>query len=114
MSKITTIMVPAIGPNKKEVLVERSGQVAVFQIGGQKIKFFIQSCGLKGEQLTHWASGQTVVNTTGINAIKVRSMHGGTVYTTREACRQALGKIEAQMGAAAMLVKFATAKVVNK
>jgi hypothetical protein len=112
MTKETTISIPCKGGKFRDV----TGKVAWFQIGNEKIKFFIQNCGLKGVQLTHFASGMTVANDGVLNSIKISSIHGivSSVYTDREACRQALEKIEKKVGLSAMITKLASAEIINK
>ena len=110
MSKNIQIQVPCKGNNTRTV----TGQVAWFQIGSQKFKFFIQSDGLRGVQLTHFASGLTVANAATLSSIRIASMHGGTVVTDREACRQALGKIEKKHGLGKFIAQLSHVDVINK
>ena len=112
MSKITRIEVPVKG-NK---FVQKTGKVAWFQIGGQKIKFFIQDCGLKGVALTHFASGSLVANERIIAAIRVSNWaqaFNGCI-SDREACRQALCNLEKKHGLSHLLTVMASAPKINK
>lgn len=110
--KIINFEVPVKGGKTRT----ETGKVAIFQIADQKIKFVIQDCGLRGVQLTHFASGMTAASRETIAAIRVsnwaKSFNG--CINDREACRQALGKAEAKVGAARMLVVMASAPIINR
>ena len=93
-----------------------TGKVAIFQIANQKIKFVIQDCGLRGVQLTHFASGMTAVSLAAIAAIRIslwaQSFNG--CVTDREACRKGLEKTEGRVGATRMLTTMASAPIINR
>ena len=111
------IKVPATDPKTKEYMeMPAFGKVAWFQIGGQRYKFLLQERAYtqSSVQLTHFASGHTVLRSNVISAMKVRHMHGGKTVTTREACRLALGELEKRIGLSKMITVFAAAPIINK
>ena len=113
MSKTISFEVPRKGADN--LTTTETGKVAIFQIADQKIKFVIQVCGLRGVQLTHYASGQTAVNRNAIASMKLRlwksSPNGCT--TDREACRLCLEATEQRVGAVKMLTSMASAPIIN-
>ena len=106
MSKNISFKVPRKGA--ADLTTTETGKVVIFQIGDMKIKCVIQDCGLRGVQLTHWASGQTMCN---LDAVGYRR---GSKYNDREACRQALGAAERRVGAGKMLAVILAAPVINR
>ena len=99
---------------KETELQKVRGQVAFYQIGGQKIKFVIQDLPLGKIQLTHYASGNIMVRTNVIGAMRIRHMHGGKTVTYREAIRLCLGELEKRIGLSKMLTVMAAAPIINK
>lgn len=92
-----------------------SGQVAVFQIASQKIKFVTQkNREYIGPSLVHYASGQIAAKPEVLRSIKIRNMHGGKTVTTREACRLALQDLEKRNGTGAMLTTLLAAPILNR
>ncbi|MCP3671523.1 MAG: hypothetical protein GY814_14055, partial [Gammaproteobacteria bacterium] len=91
----------------------RTGNIAIFQIGDQKIRFVIQDCGA-GVLLAHYASGKVAANADTIRSIQLRNYRSGSGFITdREACRRALEALEKRIGVAEMLTAFTAAPVIN-
>ena len=115
MSKTIEIKVPV---KTKEGIKHhtRTGKVAWFQLGDQRIKFFIQDCGLRGVSLVHFASGSIVAKSEILAAKRIDNWAGSFngCITDREACRQVLGDLEKKIGLPRIFSTLAGADVINK
>ena len=112
MSKIIEIKVPVKGAKQRTV----EGQVAWFQLGNQRIKFFIQNCGLRGVQLTHFGSGLTIARPEVLAAKRIDNWAGSFngCISDREACRQVLGDMEKKHGLPRIFSLIAGTNIINK
>ena len=113
MAKVT-IKVPVTTKQKTEELIDATGQVAYFKIAGKRTKCIIQEMSIfRGPQLTHYASGKTMVPSATITSMKIRHMHGGKTLTTRAACELCLMELVQRTGADKVRSIIENAEVIN-
>jgi len=119
MTKEITYTVPITDQGTKSGSITgtatKFGNVAIFQIGNEKIRFVIQKNGeLIGPSLVHWASGSIMVNAQAIRSMKIRHHRSGSTLRTREACRLCLEALEKKYGLARIMSTLREATVLNK
>ena len=113
MTKVT-IKVPVTTKQKVEKLIDATGQVVYFKIAGKRTKCIIQELGIVRHcQLTHFASGKTMVPSATITSMKIRYLNGGKTLTTRAACELCLMELVQRTGADKVRSIIENAEVIN-
>lgn len=117
MAKTVTINVPAMARDGKKLTVEAKGYVANLMVGGQKVRFLIQTeaATKTGNRvhLVHYASGLQLVD---ISTMRLGYMAARGPQNTpmdRAIAQRYLEDLVAQHGAEAVIGRLRAAEVIN-
>ena len=109
--------VTILSPTVKDTNLSVSGNVAIFEIGGKRVKFVIQDeieGVARNVRLVHFASGMVVTPSNTILAIKLHNIKYGTTINNREAAKDSIDRLVKRHGAETILAKLEAAEVINK
>jgi hypothetical protein len=100
---------------KKTTLTVEHGIVAHLPVGDQTVKFVLQLDKVSGKPfaLTHFASGAIVGRLNGVKVSHLVARGHNARLTDRQAAELLLARIVDNLGAEAVLAKFASVPVLN-